>query len=146
MTFFAKSYTYTQIKAEQCTNKFHHKCSIVSEGSGQNWERFIGRCEVHNFGLRNARIFHVINCRSPALPSLKIVFGCSSDFMHAHGSHRWIIMLEKCGRPDLNVFYLKLKISKSWGPFLSYYQQKQHCQSSRFTSKMGWMSWIGIRV
>ena len=24
-----------------------------------------------------------------------------------HGSYKWIIMLEKCGRPDLNVFYLK---------------------------------------
>ena len=24
-----------------------------------------------------------------------------------HGSYRWIIILKKCGHPDLNVFYLK---------------------------------------
>ena len=45
--------------------------------------------------------------------------------------YKWIIMLEKIGRPDLNVFHLKWiigqfgthgnwKKSKSWGPFWSY--------------------------
>ena len=28
-----------------------------------------------------------------------------------HGSYRWIIMLGKCGRPDLNVFHLKWILS-----------------------------------
>ena len=28
-------------------------------------------------------------------------------FQVKHGSYKWIIMLEKCGRPDLNVFHLK---------------------------------------
>ena len=45
-----------------------------------------------------------------------------------HGSYRRIIMLEKCGHPDLNVFSpqmnnrhpWKLKKSKSWGLFWSY--------------------------
>ena len=27
--------------------------------------------------------------------------------IHPHGSYKWIIMLEKCGPPDLNVFHLK---------------------------------------
>ena len=29
-----------------------------------------------------------------------------------HGSYNWIIMLEKCGRPDINVFHIKWIISK----------------------------------
>ena len=45
-----------------------------------------------------------------------------------HGSYKWTIMHEKCGRPDINVFHIKCiignhgnwKKSKSWGPFWSY--------------------------
>ena len=37
-------------------------------------------------------------------------------------SYKWIIMLEKCGHPDLNVFHLKWQFKRlnSWGPFWSY--------------------------
>ena len=27
--------------------------------------------------------------------------------LSCHGGYRWVIMLEKCGHPDLNVFHLK---------------------------------------
>ena len=31
----------------------------------------------------------------------------STDEIIHHGNYKWIIMLEKCGRPNLNVFHLK---------------------------------------
>ena len=52
----------------------------------------------------------------------------SKNMYLLHGNYRWNIMLEKCGHPALNVFYLKWiigthgnqKKSKSWGSFWSY--------------------------
>ena len=45
-----------------------------------------------------------------------------------HDNHKWMIMLEKCGLPDLTVSHLiwiigtcgNWKKNKSWGPFWSY--------------------------
>ena len=52
-----------------------------------------------------------------------------------HSSYKWIIMLEKCGHPDLNVFHLKciisapMAIEKNLG-----LPAKQNCQLSPFAS------------
>ena len=60
-----------------------------------------------------------------------------------HGSYKWIIMLEKCGRPDINVFHIKRTIGnhgnlkiKILGAVLEL-PARQQCQSSPFTSKIG---------
>ena len=49
----------------------------------------------------------------------------STDEIIHHGSYKWIIMLEKCGRPNLNVFHLNWiigthgnwKNQNPWSPF-----------------------------
>ena len=38
--------------------------------------------------------------------SEKIVKYCGIIFWFLHGSYKWIIMLEKCGRPNLTIFHL----------------------------------------
>ena len=60
-----------------------------------------------------------------------------------HGGYRCIILLEKCGRPDLNVFHLKWIIgthgnwnNQNHGGLLEL-PSKQCCQFSPFTTKMG---------
>ena len=37
----------------------------------------------------------------------KVSFVLSRKKCRLHGSYKWIIMLEKCGRPDINVFLIK---------------------------------------
>ena len=39
--------------------------------------------------------------------SIVLILALGKEFKSEHGSYKWIIMLEKCGRPDLNVFHLK---------------------------------------
>ena len=74
-----------------------------------------------------------------------------SDENIIHGSYKWIIMLKKCGHPDLTVFHL------IWvtGTYDNWNQNsgavlelpaKQQCQFSPFTSKPGQMGWIGSAV
>ena len=64
----------------------------------------------------------------------------------------WIIMHEKCGHPDFNVFYLKWIFGThcNWKIKILVavleLPAKQHFQSSPFTTKMGQMGWIGSVV
>ena len=60
----------------------------------------------------------------------------------------WVIMLKKCGRPDLNVCFSpqmnnrhpwQLKKSKPWGPFWSYQIDSSANSAQLGTSKMGQM-------
>ena len=64
-----------------------------------------------------------------------------------HDSCRWIIMLVKCGHPDLNIFHLKWTIgthgnwkkSKSWGPLWSYQLNSTANLAHLAHSLMGWI-------
>ena len=40
-----------------------------------------------------------------AVKRLPGVLGSSTPERRLYGSYKWIIMLEKCGHPDLNVFF-----------------------------------------
>ena len=65
--------------------------------------------------------------------------------------YTWIIMLEKCGQPDLNIFHLiwiigthpNWKKSNSWGLFWSY-QLKSTANSAHLLRK--WAKWAGLAV
>ena len=50
-----------------------------------------------------------------------------------HGSYKWIIMPEKCGRLDITVFHI---IWHLWQLKILELPAKYHCQSSPFTSKI----------
>ena len=61
-----------------------------------------------------------------------------------HSIYRWIIMLEKCGRLDLNVFHLGThgNLKKNPGGLPA----RRQWQSSPFPEKIGQLGWIGIAV
>ena len=68
-----------------------------------------------------------------------------------HGSYRWIIMLGKCGRPD--VFHLKWIIGThgNWKKIkilevIMELTAKQHCQSSSVIAKLVQMGLVGSAV
>ena len=87
------------------------------------------------------------------LSTILYIHTFKSTYLLWHGSYRWIIMLAKCGHPDLNVFHIKWIIDthSNWkkikipGAILEL-PVKQCCQSSQFTAKMGHMGWIGSAV
>ena len=102
----------------------------------------------------NLLIYVYLQCvRSVSWCTTTLVAFCYLMQEASHISYRWIIMLEKCGHPDLNVFQpqmnnrrpLQLKKSKPWGLFLKL-PSKKPCQFSPFTTKMGQMGWIGSAV
>ena len=72
-----------------------------------------------------------------------IVLMLASDtIICTHGSYKWIIMVEKCWRPDLTIFHL-IWIIGTYGNWKNQnpgsrleLPAKQQCQSSPFTSEV----------
>ena len=73
--------SFSLFKEEEIT--FQHKWAFISDISKQNGSDFSSGFLVKN----KTKIF--------------------STYLARHGSYKWIIMHEKCGRPDSNGFQLK---------------------------------------
>ena len=92
-------------------------------GSGQKTKGFTDRySNLADFIWKT-----YILCYMLFLPKIAVIaLACIN--LTQHGSYKWVIMHEKCGRPDSNEFQLKWRFgthgnwkkSKSWGPFWSY--------------------------
>ena len=95
-----------------------------------------------SFFLQCIKFYEIMESMGRFMSSSWLIISSTSSRL-MNGSYKWIIMLKKCGRPDLTVFHLIwiIGIYGNWknqnpGAVLEL-PAKQHCQSSPFTSEVG---------